>query len=64
MHFDQAEPGELGTRQDRAEDATLSVSATATRQIHVGAVAPQDLGVGVEQQGIEVGQAGATAHEQ
>ena len=54
--LDQAELGELGTGQDHAEDALLDVRAAAPRQIHVGHIGPYDLGMGVEEQGVELGQ--------
>ena len=54
--LDQAEPGELRTGQDHAEDALLDVRAAATRQIHVGHIGPYDLGMGVEKQSVELGQ--------
>jgi hypothetical protein len=61
--LDQAELGELGTGQDRAEDALLDVRAAASRQIQVGHIGPYDLAMGVEKEGVELGQARATTRK-
>ncbi|MEA2724588.1 MAG: hypothetical protein QOH59_2359 [Gemmatimonadales bacterium] len=64
VQLDRGKSGELWTQQDRAEDAALAVCATTTRHIHVGAIAGDNLVVGVEQQCIDVGQARAAAQEE